>query len=144
MQRKQKDILAMVGVDTMVVFIATILLSTLVMVTIVSVAERVIQTPERVLIETINTGDKILLHEVYVYDGFDNYGLVWELAPGSMPQSAEDMYWILQCTDENNEFRSYWGNFGVTSFHIPPAEFSNDTIAEGLLGKYYDVRRPKR
>ena len=45
MQRKQKDILAMVGVDTMVVFIATILLSTLVMVTIVSVAERVIQTP---------------------------------------------------------------------------------------------------
>ena len=139
MQRKQKDTLAMVGVDTMVVFIATILLSTLVMVTIVSVAERVIQTPERVLIETINTGDKILLHEVYVYDGFDNYGLVWELAPGSMPQSAEDMYWILQCTDENNEFRSYWGNFGATSFDIPPAEFSNDSIAEGLLGKYYDV-----
>ena len=76
MQRKQKDILAMVGVDTMVVFIATVLLSTLVMVTIVSVAEKVIQTPERVLIETINSGDKILLHEVYVYDGFDNYGLV--------------------------------------------------------------------
>ena len=72
----------MVGVDTMVVFIATILLSTLVMVTIVSVAERVIQTPERVLIETINTGDKILLHEVYVYDGFDNF--VVEVPPATV------------------------------------------------------------
>ena len=139
MRRNRKDILAMVGVDAMVVFIATILLSTLVMVTIISVAERVIQTPERVLIETINTGDKILLHEVYVYDGYDNYGLIMELAPGSMPQSAEDMYWILQCTDENDEFRSYWGNFEGSNFDDAPVEFSNDTIARGLLGKYYDV-----
>lgn len=139
MRRNRKDILAMMGVDTMVVFIATVLLSTLVMMTIIQVAERIIQTPERVLIETINSGDKILLHEVYVYDEFDNYGLVWELAPGSMPQSAEDLYWMLQCTDENNEFRNYWGNFEGTNFDHPPTQFSNDTIAQGLLGKYYDV-----
>ena len=114
-----------VGLGAMILFISVGILACLILATMVQMVEVTAQTPEKISrLATREITDKILVREIYVWDDFDNYGIIWELAPGSSNKDPTELYWILQCTDENNKYWSFWGDFttgslqGLSLIHI--------------------------
>jgi hypothetical protein len=77
---------------------------------------------------------------MYVRDGLDNYGIVFQLSPGSRAHSADELYWVLQCTDETGFFHNYGGDFTGSSFDTTnPHTFANESQQPGILARYYDL-----
>ena len=103
---------ANVGLGAMIIFISSGILACIILSTMIRMAEVTAQTPEKIArLATREIADKILVHEIYVWDGFDNYGIILELSPGSESKNVEDLYWILKCTDANNEHHAFVGDF---------------------------------
>jgi len=131
---------AAVGMGAMIMFISTGILACLILATMIQMAEVTAQTPESIMnLATRETADKIIIHEIYVWDEFDNYGIIWELAPGSEPKVGTELFWILQCEDPTGEFWAFWGDFTTASMDIPPHEFSVKTKATpGLKAEFFN------
>ena len=114
-----------VGLGAMILFISVGILACLILATMVHMVEITAQTPEKISkLATREITDKILVHEIYVWDDFDNYGIIWELAPGSSEKDPTELYWILQCTDENDKYWSFWGDFTRDNLQGPAHEFT--------------------
>jgi archaellin len=144
MRRRIMDTEGSMGVGALIVFIAMILLSSMMLATLVLIAEKLAQQPQDTSLQALrSTADKIIINEMYVRDGFDNYGIVFQLAPGSEPHSADELYWVLQCTDENNIFHNYGGDFTGSSFDsTTPHAFANESQQNGIVARYYAFDEP--
>ena len=129
-----------VGLGAMILFISVGILACLILATMVQMVEITAQTPEKISrLATREITDKILVHEIYVWDDFDNYGIIWELAPGSSNKDPTELYWILQCTDENNNYWSFWGDFTTDSLQGPAHEFTPKLQDNsGLKAEWFD------
>ena len=131
---------SVIGIGAMIIFVASVLLACIILFSMIQITERLVQTPEETLFEsTREAADKIIIHEIYVWDEFDNYGIIWELAPGSEPKQAEELYWILQCTDQNDEFWSFWGDFTTPNLQGNAHEFTvKRQTSNGLKAEFFD------
>jgi hypothetical protein len=140
MRRRIIDDEGSMGVGALIVFIAMILLSSIILATMILIAEKLAQNPQESGLDSLRSiTDKIIVNEMYVRDGFDNYGIVFQLAPSSATHTADELYWILQCTDENGVFRNYGGDFTGSSFDSTnPHVFANESRQNGILARYYD------
>jgi archaellin len=140
MRRRITDDEGSMGVGALIVFIAMILLSSIILATMILIAEKLAQTPQNTGLQSLrSTADKIIINEMYVRDGFDNYGIVFQLTPASGTYSADELYWVLQCTDENDLFHNYGGDFTGSSFDTTnPHTFANESQQNGILARYYD------
>jgi len=140
MRRRITDTEGSIGVGALIVFIAMILLSSIILATMILIAEKIAQQPQKTAFQSLrSTADKIIINEMYVRDGFDNYGIVFQLAPGSDAHSADELYWVLQCTDENEIFHNYGGDFTGSNFDSTnPHVFANESEQNGILARYYD------
>ncbi len=142
MKRKRSCDESAVGIGAMIVFIASVLLACIILFSMIQMTERLVQTPEETLFDsTREIADKIIVREMYVWDEYDNYGILWELSPGSEPKQPEDLYWILQCTDPNDKFWSFWGDFTTVNLQeFTGHEFLNskDKTNTGLKAEFFD------
>lgn len=132
-----------VGVGVMIMFISTGIMACIILATMINLTERTAQTPEAIMnLATREISDKIIIHEIYIWDEWDNYGIIWELAPGSSLKQDTQLYWILQCTDPNDVFWSFWGDFTTGAgggMDIPPHEFtSKHKTNAGLKAEFFD------
>ncbi|RAH15985.1 MAG: hypothetical protein CMB56_002015 [Methanobacteriota archaeon] len=101
-----------VGLGAMIIFIASGIVACIILATMIRMVEVTAQTPEAIAkLATREVADKLIVHEIYVWDGFDNYGVILELSPASESKPVEDLYWILKCTDANDDYYSFWGDF---------------------------------
>ena len=140
MRRRIIDDEGSMGVGALIVFIAMILLSSIILATLILIAEKLAQTPQNTGIQSLHSiADKIIINEMYVRDGFDNYGIVFQLTPASETYPADELYWVLQCTDENGLFHNYGGDFTGSSFDTTvPHVFANESERNGIIARYYD------
>ena len=107
----------------------------------IQMTELTSQTPESIArLATREVADKLIVHEIYVWDGFDNYGVILELSPGSEPKNVEDMYWILQCTDPAQERHVFFGDFTTDNLQSGGAhEFTpKSPVIPGLKAEFFD------
>ena len=132
---------AAVGIGQMILFTAVGILSCLILASMIQMTESIAQTPEKIAaLATREISDKIIIHEIYVWDNFDNYGIIWELSPGSEPKNSDDLHWILQCTDPNGIFWSFWGDFSADQLQDGGAHEFTPKMQEnaGLMVEWFD------
>ncbi len=131
-----------VGIGAMILFISSVLLACIILASMIQLTERLVQTPEKTLYEsTREISDKIIVHEIYIWDEWDNYGIIWELSPGSEPKQPEELYWILQCTDPNDDFWSFWGDFTAANLQDGSGHSfldSKQKTSPGLKAEFFD------
>ena len=144
--RRIKDEAA-VGLGAMILFISTGILACLILATMIQMVEVTAQTPEKIAeLSTREIADKIIVHEIYVWDDFDNYGIIWELAPGSSFKDPTELYWLLQCTDDQDKYWAFWGDFQYipgqpwnSGLQGPAHEFTPKLQDnQGLKAEWYD------
>ena len=140
MKIKRIDNHSAVGIGSMILFISIGVLACLIMATMIQMVEVTAQTPEKISrLATREITDKIIVHEIYVWDDFDNYGVIWELSPGSSSKNATELYWILQCTDQNDLAWSFWGDFTRDNLQSPAHEFTPKLQDNpGLKAEWFD------
>jgi len=131
---------AAVAMGAMIMFIAAGVLACLILATMIQMVEVTAQTPESIMnLATRESADKIIIHEIYIWDEWDNYGVIWELAPGSEPKTQDELFWILQCTDNVGEYWAFWGDFTGNSMDIRPHEFvEKQKSTPGLKAEFFD------
>ena len=140
MRRRITDTEGSMGTGALIIFIAMVLISSIILATMVLIAERLAQGPQDSGQQSLrSTADKIIINEMYVRDGYDNYGIVFQLNPGSASHAANDLYWVLQCTDENGLFHNYGGDFTGSSFTNAPTAFANESQQTGIIARYYEI-----
>ena len=138
MRRRITDTEASMGTGALIIFIAMILLSSIVLATMILIAERLAQNPQKSGFDSLRSvSDKILINEMYVLDDFDNYGIIFQLSPGSKSHTADEMYWVLQCTDENGKFWNFGGDF--TDLQSSASTFANESAVTGIMARYYEI-----
>jgi len=132
---------AAVGIGQMILFTAIGILSCLILSSMIQMTENISQTPEKIAaLATREISDKIIIHEIYVWDDFDNYGIIWELSPGSEPKNSDDLHWILQCTDPNGIFWSFWGDFSFEQLQDGGAHEFTPKMQDnaGLMAEWFN------
>ena len=140
MRRRITDTEASMGTGALIIFIAMILLSSIILATMMLIAERLAQNPQQSGYDVLrSTSDKIIVNEMYVLDGFDNYGIIFQLNPGSESHNADELFWVLQCTDENDVFHSYAGDFASGLQDWGAITFANESVQNGIFARYYDL-----
>jgi hypothetical protein len=129
-----------VGVGAMIMFISSGILACLILAAMVQMAEKTAQTPEMIMsLATSKISDKIIVHDIYVWDEWDNFGIIWELSPGSQPKEGVDLHWILQCTDPTGKYWAFWGDFTATNMDVDPHKYSvKQKINPGLKAEFFD------
>ena len=135
-----------IGLGAMIMFITSVLVASITMSVIFGISEKISQAPQVTGFDSVrSTTDRIIIHELYVWDEYDSYGIIWELAPGSSPKLNTELYWILQCTDEQDVFWRFWGDFtsdqtaAMWGMDIPPREFANKSANQpGLQVEFFD------
>ena len=140
MRRRITDTEASMGTGALIIFIAMILLSSIILATMMLIVERLAQNPQQSGYDVLrSTSDKIIVNEMYVLDGFDNYGIIFQLSPGSKSHTADELFWVLQCTDENDVFHSYAGDFASGLQDWGAITFANESVQTGIIARYYDL-----
>lgn len=112
MRRAERDDSSHFGIGAMIIFISSVMVAAIALATIINIAEKIKQAPEETSHDALRSStDKIIILEMYIWDDFDNFGFIWELSAGSGSHQREDLYWIMQCTDENGDFWRFLGDF---------------------------------
>ena len=130
-----------VGLGAMIIFISSGILACIILATMIRMVEATAQTPESIArLATREIADKLIVHEIYVWDGFDNYGVILELSPGSEPKDVDDLYWILRCTDAADEHHAFWGDFTTDGLQSGGAhEFTpKQQVIPGLKAEFFN------
>ena len=141
MRRAERDESSNFGIGAMIIFISSVLMAAIILSTMIQIAEKLAQVPQKTGNDVLRSNtDKMIIHEAYIWDDFDNFGFIWELSAGSEPHPQEDLYWIMQCTDENGDFWRFWGDF--TQMDNPtkeypwtafPADLAVTTFSAGVI-----------
>lgn len=101
--KEERDNLAMIGVGTLIVFIATILVAGLVASVIIQAAEKMGQQTQHTAHDaTKESATQVIVLGAWVEDNYDDYLFMVEYQSQGKNVQASDVDWILSCEHNGN------------------------------------------
>ncbi len=102
-----------VGTGALIIYVAMILLASLISFTIINGTEKIVQHTEETAEDARrDSANSVIITGAWVYDGYDDMLFMMEFGAAGDPLTREDITYVLTCTENDGTFYYRAANLG--------------------------------